>query len=79
MSNSFSRHQAGCTDAPRSPIWTDAVKVIRQLIAWLKQKRVVRRDLKRLMELDDRELADIGLNRGDLLDAVRHGRPSARE
>jgi hypothetical protein len=30
--------------------------------------------LNRLMEFDDRQLADIGLNRGALLHLVRYGR-----
>ncbi len=35
----------------------------------------VQRDLHRLQALDDHRLHDIGLDRGSLEDAVRHGRP----
>ena len=38
-----------------------------RLFEQIAHRRVVRRDLNRLMEFDDRQLADIGLNRGALL------------
>jgi len=34
----------------------------------------LRRDIKRLSAMDDRMLRDIGISRGDIEHAVRHGR-----
>ncbi|HYF54822.1 MAG TPA: DUF1127 domain-containing protein [Salinarimonas sp.] len=38
----------------------------------------VLRDLRALQALDDHRLHDIGLDRGSIEDAVRHGRPRRR-
>ena len=47
---------------------------IKRSFAWLKARRDARRAMDELMALDDRALADIGLTRGDIPYAVRHGR-----
>jgi uncharacterized protein YjiS (DUF1127 family) len=49
-------------------------RLAQRLFEQIADRRVVRRDLNRLMEFDDRQLADIGLNRGALLHLVRYGR-----
>ena len=51
------------------------MRSIRQQIASAMRHRRIRRDIKLLKEFDDRMLADIGLYRGDIVDAVRYGRP----
>ena len=45
-----------------------------RLIAWIQAERRVRRDRVQLLAADDRLLADIGLARGEIDHAVRHGR-----
>jgi uncharacterized protein YjiS (DUF1127 family) len=42
-------------------------------IAWLEARRRTRRAVDQLMAMDDRTLADIGLSRGEILHAARHG------
>jgi len=58
----------------RASLWSVVISATQRLFEQVAHRRVVRRDLNRLMELDDRELADIGLNRGELLHAIRYGR-----
>jgi len=48
--------------------------LIRRSIAWLKSRRQIRRAVNELLALDDRMLADIGVSRGEIFNAVRHGR-----
>jgi uncharacterized protein YjiS (DUF1127 family) len=48
--------------------------LIHRSIEWLKERRRTRRATDELMALDDRMLADIGLSRGEIGYAVRHGR-----
>lgn len=47
---------------------------IKRSIAWIWSTRRTRRAARELMALDDRMLADIGLTRGQVVYAVRHGR-----
>jgi uncharacterized protein YjiS (DUF1127 family) len=47
--------------------------LIKRSIEWLKERRRMRRATHELMALDDRMLADIGVSRGEILHAVRHG------
>ena len=47
---------------------------IRRQFAALSHRARVRRDIKTLMEFDDRMLADIGLHRADVSHVVRYGR-----
>ena len=42
-------------------------------IAWLEARRRTRRAIDQLMAMDDRMLADIGVSRGEILHAARHG------
>jgi uncharacterized protein YjiS (DUF1127 family) len=42
-------------------------------IAWLEARRRMRRAVDELMAMDDRMLADIGVSRGEILHAARHG------
>ncbi|TPK20036.1 DUF1127 domain-containing protein [Mesorhizobium sp. B2-5-9] len=51
------------------------LKPVRQFAAWFRHRRQIRRDIMKLLQLDDRLLADIGLSRGEILyAAVQHGR-----
>jgi len=74
MSYSFLPYNAQRTGVRRAPLWSVAAGAIERLFERIEHRRVVRRDLNRLMEFDDRELADIGLSRGELMHAVRYGR-----
>jgi uncharacterized protein YjiS (DUF1127 family) len=62
--------QSEFTPNRRASLWSVVISATQRLFEQIAHRRVVRRDLNRLMELDDRELADIGLNRGTLL---QHG------
>ena len=42
-------------------------------IAWLEARHRMRRAVDELMAMDDRMLADIGVSRGEILHAARHG------
>jgi uncharacterized protein YjiS (DUF1127 family) len=42
-------------------------------IAWLEARHRTRRAVVELMAMDDRMLADIGVSRGEILHAARHG------
>ncbi|WP_210240672.1 DUF1127 domain-containing protein [Mesorhizobium sp. B3-1-7] len=65
----------GSTAADFPSRGTGLVKSAKNLMAWLRHRRRVRRDIIKLMQLDDRLLADIGLSRGEVLyAAVQHGR-----
>jgi uncharacterized protein YjiS (DUF1127 family) len=57
------------------------VASLTRLIASIMKERNIRRDVDHLQALDDRLLADIGLDRGSLEHVVRYGRfcPSANE
>jgi uncharacterized protein YjiS (DUF1127 family) len=50
------------------------VSSIKQLIAWIRSTHRVHRGIHELMALDDRMLADIGLNRGAIMYTAQHGR-----
>jgi uncharacterized protein YjiS (DUF1127 family) len=58
----------------RLPAGAFLASLIRRSIEWLKERHRMRRATDELMALDDRMLADIGLSRGEILRAVRHGR-----
>ena len=47
-----------------------------RLLCDLATKRLLRRAIRELHRLDDRTLADIGLTRGEIESAVRHGLPT---
>jgi uncharacterized protein YjiS (DUF1127 family) len=51
---------------------------VKQLAAWIRNKRRFRRAMNELMALDDRLLADIGLTRGQVEQAARQGRSLRR-
>lgn len=52
---------------------------IRRLLAGIRSAWRTRRSIDELMALDDHELADIGLTRGAVEYAVRHGRLPSRD
>ena len=57
--------------------WYEAlVNVVRQAVARIKRQRRVRRDVSRLLELDDRLLADIGISRAELLHSIGYRSPA---
>jgi len=74
MSYSFLPSSAQRIGRRRASLWSVVVIAGQRLFKQIAHRRVVRRDLNRLMEFDDRQLADIGLNRGALLHLVRYGR-----
>ena len=74
MTYSFQPYNTQRTGARLASLWSAALSAVEQLFERLEHRRTVRRDLDRLMEFDDRELADIGLSRGELIHAVRYGR-----
>ncbi|WP_413992473.1 DUF1127 domain-containing protein [Labrys okinawensis] len=48
--------------------WSKALPtLVRRAVAHIKHRRQVHRDLAKLAEFDDHLLADIGINRGDLV------------
>jgi uncharacterized protein YjiS (DUF1127 family) len=74
MSYSFLPSSAQRIGVRRASLWSVVVSATQRRFEQIAHRRVVRRDLNRLMEFDDRQLADIGLNRGELLHAIRYGR-----
>ena len=74
MSYSFLPSSAQRIGGRRASLWSVVVIAAQRLFEQIAHRRVVRRDLNRLMEFDDRQLADIGLNRSALLHLVRYGR-----
>ncbi|HMQ94866.1 MAG TPA: DUF1127 domain-containing protein [Amaricoccus sp.] len=53
---------------------TSPFVALRAFVAKLDIERRIRRDTARLEAMSDHELRDIGLHRGDIRDALRHGR-----
>ncbi|MCB1340695.1 MAG: DUF1127 domain-containing protein [Pseudooceanicola sp.] len=53
---------------------TGLLAVFRALLARLELERRIQRDTARLEAMSDHELRDIGLRRGDIRDALVHGR-----
>ena len=74
MNYSFLPSGAQRIGVRRASLWSVVVIAAQRLFEQIAHRRVVRRDLNRLMEFDDRQLADIGLNRGELLHLIRYGR-----
>jgi uncharacterized protein YjiS (DUF1127 family) len=74
MSYSFLSSSAQRIGVHRASLWSVVFSATQRLFEQIAHRRVVRRDLNRLLEFDDRELADIGLNRSQLLHLVRYGR-----
>lgn len=74
MSSSFAEADAGRTGFPLGPSLTAAIAVVGRQLEQINHWCLARRDLDRLMEFDDRALADIGLGRSEILHAVRFGR-----
>lgn len=54
--------------------WLALTRPVRRWLARIRRQRRIRRDNSKLMELDDRMLADIGLSRADAQFTARHGR-----
>jgi uncharacterized protein YjiS (DUF1127 family) len=52
-----------------------SLKAVRQLVAWILSERRIRSGIAELRTFDDHLLADIGLTRGHIEYAARHGRP----
>ena len=67
-------HVTGGLAASGTNPWLHPIK---RLAAWIRNKRRIRRAMTELMALDDRMLADIGLTRGQVGHAARHGRSFA--
>ncbi|MCV2869894.1 DUF1127 domain-containing protein [Defluviimonas sp. WL0002] len=59
-----------CCTAPRPR----TLPLLGAILARIRQERRVARDTRRLAELSDDLLRDIGINRGDIPLAVRYGR-----
>ncbi len=74
MSTSTSESKSPRTTLNTGSWWIGLVNAIRRRAARIRHQRQIRRDMKRLMEYSDRELADIGLHRSDVWRAVRYGR-----
>lgn len=74
MSNSFLESRPLSAGFRSGPMWATVVAVIGWPLEKINRWRLVRRDVDRLMEFDDQELADIGLQRGQVLHAMRYGR-----
>jgi hypothetical protein len=74
MSYSFLPSSAQRIGGRRASLWSVVVIAAQRLFEQIAHRRVVRGDLNRLMEFDDRQLADIGLNRDALLHLIRYGR-----
>ena len=74
MTYSFQPYNTRRAGARLASLWAVALDAVEQLFEQIERRRTVRRDLDRLMEFDDRELADIGLTRGELMHVVSFGR-----
>lgn len=74
MSNSFVESRTQGAGFRSGSIWAAVIAVMGRRLEKINHWRLVRRDIKQLMEFDDRELADIGLSRGQVLHAMRYGR-----
>jgi uncharacterized protein YjiS (DUF1127 family) len=74
MSHSFVESRTHGTGFRSGSVWAAVIAVVGRQLEQIKHWRVVRHDINRLMEFDDRELKDIGLSRGDIMHAVRYGR-----
>lgn len=78
MSNYFVESQAPhARSGTRSP-WTRLPSAIRRQLLRIRHQRQIRRDVNRLLDMDDSMLKDIGLTRGDVVHAARYGRTPVR-
>jgi uncharacterized protein YjiS (DUF1127 family) len=69
-------HQSSAFDPPRRArrgIGPLLASWFIRSIAWLEARRRTSRAVDELMAMDDRTLADIGVSRGEILHAARHG------
>ena len=62
------------TAEPRTNRLTALTSFVWQRIEWLRNRRRIRRNIDKLMALDDRLLKDIGLSRSDIEFSARYGR-----
>jgi uncharacterized protein YjiS (DUF1127 family) len=75
MSNTTIERRVLARSHGSAAVWRAALaRAIKQLIAWIRNEREIRRGIERLRSLDDRALADIGLGRGEIELAARSGR-----
>jgi uncharacterized protein YjiS (DUF1127 family) len=61
-------------DELQAPASTGLARMVGSWIAWFRREREVRQAVDTLMTLDDRMLADIGLDRSHAEYVVRNGR-----
>jgi uncharacterized protein YjiS (DUF1127 family) len=73
MSSTFLQPRVSRADHNGGSLWAALFSPIRRPFAWMERELRIHRDVKLLMSFDDRALADIGLSRGEVLYAVRHG------
>jgi Domain of unknown function (DUF1127). len=62
------------TGLPEVSWWTVLARSIKQRTKRKRKERQARRDIRELMYLDDRMLADVGLTRADVKNCARYGR-----
>jgi uncharacterized protein YjiS (DUF1127 family) len=74
MSNSVMETHARRNGTYASSLLMLVAKAIRQQAERIRHQRQIRRDTNKLMEMDDRTLADIGLSRSEIMYAVSNGR-----
>ena len=72
MNKSTINNRLSPVAAPNPDTWLQLL--IKQWLSRAKHRRRIRQDVLRLMEYDDRTLADIGLRRGDIERSSRYGR-----
>jgi uncharacterized protein YjiS (DUF1127 family) len=54
--------------------WTVLARSVKQRTKRKRKERQARRDIRELMYLDDRMLADVGLTRAEVKNCARYGR-----
>jgi len=58
----------------RAPDTPPLARAFERVLAWIRTRPRMRRDARELQGRDDRLLADIGLTRSEVEQAIRHGR-----